>query len=802
MATIELTPELLKRLARRNNFQVPTSGMVFVCIRGAVPGDLKDNGFAASRTIQTIEIDYRHMRCTFVQWKTGEGMLALFPGSTVPSQQSIENALAGKTKANQVIPGCFSYVRGRHKGTTPNGHDAFRQNVFLPVQRTRDDGDFDLADAVDFARSAKAEDFVWDNIHAAYNDDPTVPKYSSEGCLVVCGFPSTTSGKHVERGPWKTFRQNAYDGTGGQQEFTCMLFESDDVVRVAEGDDELMQIVRYGSRGPLVGNVQEALVRAGFEIGLPDDKFGRNTLIALYGFQKRLFGQEGADCVVGPETAKALGVEMPTMSGAVAVGVTVRPPAVGNAILTRPAVLDPATIPARFSVAVITAAQATQRKWGIPASVTLAQWALESGYGKSMPAGSNNPFGIKARAGQKFVLAMTKEEVGGKLVDRREPFRVFDSLDDAFIQHAELLGTSHKYAKVRTFSHDPEKFADALTKLYATDSLYGSKLKQIMSKNNLYQFDLDTADDPSDAGEDKTIVIFRESEMAEALAFGMRGDRVTKLQSDLVRLGYGVGDVDGKFGTLTRGALLEFQADNDLPLTGVLDAETRRGLEAPVDRPLSPARELATEADLAERGSVIIKDAGRGRIASWITAAFGALGIGNSAVVNMVGTTGTAGEAGNKLLPFLVDVQRLSETGRATSAELSRLADAAKTLREGLGSGLSPEAVQTVQRLGGYIPQELLARFPEMRQFLDAVNSAAVAKPAAANVFELLAGKLPADGALQSVVQALGTVGASMIPGFGGSAAVLALGLFGRHLANRIAEARLQDHRTGMNVAR
>jgi hypothetical protein len=62
-------------------------------------------------------------------------------------------------------------------------------------------------------------------------------------------------------------------------------------------------------------------------------------------------------------------------------------------------------IPKRFSLDVINAAQATQDRWGVPASVTLAQWALESRYGASMPVGSNNPFGIKAVSGQPFVEA-------------------------------------------------------------------------------------------------------------------------------------------------------------------------------------------------------------------------------------------------------------------------------------------------------------------------------------------------------------------------------------------------------------
>src|SRR5215475_11725970 len=63
---------------------------------------------------------------------------------------------------------------------------------------------------------------------------------------------------------------------------------------------------------------------------------------------------------------------------------------------------------------VIAAAQASHDKWKIPASVTLAQWALESGWGRKMPLGSNNPFGIKAASGQAFVEAITREHINGQ----------------------------------------------------------------------------------------------------------------------------------------------------------------------------------------------------------------------------------------------------------------------------------------------------------------------------------------------------------------------------------------------------
>ena len=55
-----------------------------------------------------------------------------------------------------------------------------------------------------------------------------------------------------------------------------------------------------------------------------------------------------------------------------------------------------------FPLPVIAAAQASHAKYfplGPYASVSLAQWAVESAYGRVM-SGANNPFGIKATAAQ------------------------------------------------------------------------------------------------------------------------------------------------------------------------------------------------------------------------------------------------------------------------------------------------------------------------------------------------------------------------------------------------------------------
>jgi flagellum-specific peptidoglycan hydrolase FlgJ len=143
----------------------------------------------------------------------------------------------------------------------------------------------------------------------------------------------------------------------------------------------------------------------------------------------------------------------------------------------------------KFPPAVVTAAIASRDSWDIPASVTLAQWALESSWGTRMPIGSNNPFGIKARAGDSYVEAKTTEVIAGKVVVVTAKFRKFQSINDAFNEHGKLLATADAYSKARQVRHDPDKFADALTGVYATDTKYGTSLKTMMKAYNLYLCD-------------------------------------------------------------------------------------------------------------------------------------------------------------------------------------------------------------------------------------------------------------------------------------------------------------------------
>jgi hypothetical protein len=138
---------------------------------------------------------------------------------------------------------------------------------------------------------------------------------------------------------------------------------------------------------------------------------------------------------------------------------------------------------------VINAATASHMRWNVPASVTLAQWVVESAWGAAMPPNSNNPFGIKAAADQPFVESPTREVVDGNSVTVTARFRKFDSVTDAFEQHGKLLATAPVYKTAMALAQDADAFADALTGVYATDPQYGFTLKWVIHNYGFIRFD-------------------------------------------------------------------------------------------------------------------------------------------------------------------------------------------------------------------------------------------------------------------------------------------------------------------------
>lgn len=306
--------DFMKKLSARSSFSVLESGMVFFGFRGLLPLDLSGTDFAPSHDVRQVGFNNKHMRCTIGQWLPAEGLVALFPGSTVPDIRGVEKARKkGGIGANMLMLGHYVYDRGVHKPDADSGHRAFRQGMFFPVWRTADDLDYDLMDRLD-TNGTLSDNYPWDNLHCAYADNVDLPYYSSSGCQVVAGRPSAppNSGK-PESGPWKRFIENAYGPLAkGQTRFPYMLFSGSEVGKLSiSPDGPLDRSVRFGSRGEWVTKVQAALRAQDFPFLGIDEDFGRNTLEALMAFQEKQFGKGQADGVIGPNTASALGLEWP-----------------------------------------------------------------------------------------------------------------------------------------------------------------------------------------------------------------------------------------------------------------------------------------------------------------------------------------------------------------------------------------------------------------------------------------------------------------------------------------------------------
>jgi peptidoglycan hydrolase FlgJ len=132
-------------------------------------------------------------------------------------------------------------------------------------------------------------------------------------------------------------------------------------------------------------------------------------------------------------------------------------------------------------------AQAAGRELGIDPRHLLAQAALETGWGQSLPCDTDgstsfNLFGIKAGAswqGQS-VAVRTLEFEGGLPVARREKFRAYSSAEESFRDYVAVLRDSPRYAAALNTGSDANAFAGALQRGgYATDPAYARKIASI-----------------------------------------------------------------------------------------------------------------------------------------------------------------------------------------------------------------------------------------------------------------------------------------------------------------------------------
>lgn len=132
--------------------------------------------------------------------------------------------------------------------------------------------------------------------------------------------------------------------------------------------------------------------------------------------------------------------------------------------------------------------QAAMKKYGILASLTLAQAILESGWGRHAPG--NNLFGIKAYgwSGRTQVLP-TKEYIGGKTITVRAVFRAYSSFAQSLDDHTALLTKNPRYKNLIGLRNYRAAARLIAADGYASAKDYTAQLTALIEQYRLYRYD-------------------------------------------------------------------------------------------------------------------------------------------------------------------------------------------------------------------------------------------------------------------------------------------------------------------------
>lgn len=131
-------------------------------------------------------------------------------------------------------------------------------------------------------------------------------------------------------------------------------------------------------------------------------------------------------------------------------------------------------------------AVAEMHKYGVPASIALAQGLVESRAGSSRLARrNNNHFGMKC-----FSKKCPKGHCSNFTDDHHKDFfRIYKNPEDSWRAHSLMISTG-RYARLKRFGNDYRQWAYGLKSLgYATDRTYAEKLIGMIERFDLHRFD-------------------------------------------------------------------------------------------------------------------------------------------------------------------------------------------------------------------------------------------------------------------------------------------------------------------------
>jgi len=141
----------------------------------------------------------------------------------------------------------------------------------------------------------------------------------------------------------------------------------------------------------------------------------------------------------------------------------------------------------QFLTIAVPVAKELSRKYGIPASVILAQSSLESRWGRA----SSSYFGEKATDPRdKSITLLTTEFEKGKQVRVVANFKAYEGYAEAAKGFCEFLKRNPRYSKAFAHSKDGLAFVREISRAgYASDPVYEKKLINLIIANKLQEYD-------------------------------------------------------------------------------------------------------------------------------------------------------------------------------------------------------------------------------------------------------------------------------------------------------------------------
>ncbi|WP_405112410.1 glucosaminidase domain-containing protein [Paenibacillus sp. FSL K6-1217] len=215
-----------------------------------------------------------------------------------------------------------------------------------------------------------------------------------------------------------------------------------------------------------------------------------------------------------------------------------------------------------FISKMVSFAVADMQRSRIPASLTIAQAALESGWGtSSLTVKANNLFGIKGSGPAGSMPFKTTEYRNGQAVQISAPFRSYHNWGESVADHSALIteGVSwNRQLYSKAIGVDGKTAAREMAAAgYATDPDYAAKLIRIMNSYNLTQYD-EVKEDEEMSAEDKQRIARLETELRELkeLLAGLSVSRDT-LKAGVQEQGQSIQSVAERLAVIESRAVME-----------------------------------------------------------------------------------------------------------------------------------------------------------------------------------------------------------------------------------------------------